>query len=287
VGRRVEEYVDPTRAVAPGEGSTVAAADERRLPVVVLHPAAGEPGEPGSILDGADPADGRFPIVVYAHGVSSNGTERNDALARWAAAGYVVVAPTFPLSSSGFDVSDLPNQPRDVEFVVEQFRAAVAEVDHELHGRVRSDCLALAGHSLGAATVLAAAFDPCCGTTGARAVVDIGGLVIPLTEGADLGAADPLPTLIVHGVRDATVPHDQAGRTADTVAATGAPVWTVSITEGQHSSMFEPPEVDLLTATVVAFLDAQLKGAPSALDALGRTVGAGSIATLEVRPGAD
>ena len=51
-----------------------------------------------------------------------------------------------------------------------------------------------------------------------------------------------------------------------------------------YATMFDPPEVEVLTASVVAFLDAQLKGAPAALEALPATIDASGLATLQVAP---
>ena len=280
VGRQVVNYVDPSRRTEPPTSSGRPPTAGRVLPVVLLYPAVGDPA--AAVSDGATAAPGRFPMVVYSHGVFSSGLERQEALSRWVSAGYVVVAPTFPLSSRpSLDVTDLPNQPADVEFVAETFRSDVQQPDHPLHDRVLTDCLALAGHSLGGATTLAAAFDPCCGSSEPSAVVDIAGVAVNVTPGASFADADPLPTLIVHGVRDAVVPYAQSE--AAFAQLPGAR-WFVTITEGQHSSMFDPPEVEVLTASVVAFLDAQLKGAPAALEALPATIDASGLATLQVAP---
>lgn len=280
VGRLQANYVDPSRPTEPSAASGRPATPGRVLPVVVLYPAADDAATP--ITDGAEPASGQFPIVVYSHGVFSSGLERHEALSQWVAAGYVVVAPTFPLSSRpSIEVTDLPNQPADVEFVTETFRSEVQDPTHPLYGRVLGDCLALAGHSLGGATTLAAAFDPCCGATDPQAVIDIAGVAVNITPGASFAQAEPLPTLIVHGVRDAVVPYAQS---EGAYAQLPGPRWFVTIPEGQHSSMFDPPEVEVLTASVVAFLDAQLKGAPAALEALPATVDATGIATLRTAP---
>lgn len=280
VGRRLVNYVDPSRRTEPSAASGRPATAGRVLPVAILYPALGDPA--GAVTDGADPAAGRFPLVVYSHGVASSGMERHDALARWVSAGYVVIAPTFPLSSTGsLDIADLPNQPGDVAFVTETFRSAVQAPSDPLYGRVLTDCLALAGHSLGGATTLATAFDPCCDVLDPTAVVDIAGVAVNLTPGASFGEADPRPVLIVHGAQDATVPLSHSEQ-----AFTELPGrrWFLTFPGGNHNSMFGPPEVELLTASVVAFLDAELKGAPAALDALPALIDASGLATLQVEP---
>lgn len=281
VGRSGYRFVDPSRPTEPPEGSDRPASAGRVLEVVALYPAAGDPGAPGSITDGAEPAPGRFPLVVYSHGVGSGGLERNDSLARWVRAGYVVLAPTFPLSSGTFDVSDLPNQPGDVAFVVQTFRSRVQDPSDLLHERVRSACVGLAGHSLGGATSLAAALDPCCSGIDPEAVIDIAGVLLQVSAGATLEDAPVLPTLIVHGAQDATVPYAQSERAFELLEG---PRWLLTFPEGGHNSMFVEPERDLLTAAVVAFLDAELKGVPEPLEQLPELVAASGIATLQVEP---
>lgn len=293
VGRTAVNYVDPSRRTEPPPASGRPATAGRALPVWVLYPAEGDPAgiypaegvarPEAAISDGAAAAPGRFPVVVYSHGVSSTGAERHAALAHWVRAGYVVVAPTFPLSSAGSsDITDLPNQPGDVAFVAETFRSEVQNPDHPLHGRVLTDCLALAGHSLGGATTLAAAFDPCCDELDPSAVIDIAGVAVNLTPGASFTEADPRPVLIVHGAQDATVP---LSHSEQAYAELPGPRWLLTFPGGNHNSMFGPPEVEVMTEAVVAFLDAQLKGSSAELDDLPALVDASGIATLQVAPG--
>lgn len=278
VGRAEVVYVDASRRTEPPPGSAAPASAARTLPVVVLFPAAGAPG--GVIIDNADPAPGRFPLVVYSHGVASSGRERHDALARWVAAGYVVLAPTFPLSSIPWsDIRDLRSQPADVGFVTDTFRSQVQDPAHPLYDHVLRDCLALAGHSMGGATTLAASFDPCCDGLDPDAVIDLAGVAVNFTPDISWSDSPERPTLIVHGALDSTVP---ASHSRQVFAALPGSRWMVEFPGGQHSSMFEPPEVEVLTASVVGFLDSHLKGAPAGIDSLPGVVEASSIATLSI-----
>ena len=287
VGRQTLRYVDLTRRTAAPPGSQVRDTAGRAVPVVVLYPADGDPGTGATpaerpITDGARPAAGSFPLVVHSHGVFSSGAERNEVLASWARAGYVVIAPTFPLSSRpSVDGGDLPNQPADVVFATRTFASEVQSPDHPLYGHVRGACLALSGHSLGAATAMAAAFDPCCTSIRPLAVVDISGVLVPVTPGADLSRAEPLPALVVHGARDEVV---SIGASEAAIESLRGPRWFLTFEEGGHNSMFEPPEVEVLNDAVVSFLDAQLKGAPDRLAGLRSRVDASGSATLRVLP---
>jgi predicted dienelactone hydrolase len=272
VGRQSRTFVDTTRPTDADDVRGLPAAADRTLAVSVLYPASGTPGSPGEFVQDAAAADGEFPLVVYSHGVLSSGTERNDTLARWASAGYVVVAPTFPLSSGpGARIFDLPNQPGDVVFVTESLRAAVEDPSDPLHGVVADECLALAGHSLGGATTLATAFDPCCGQLDVRAVIDVAGVLLQVTPGASLSQAPPIPTMIVHGVQDPLVGYEQGQRA---FAELTGPRWLVTLAGGDHNSMFVVPESAALDASALALLDAELKDDSSGLDALPDTLAA-------------
>ncbi|MFN7149844.1 MAG: alpha/beta hydrolase family protein, partial [Microthrixaceae bacterium] len=234
VGRSAVTFIDPSRPTEPSPESSRRYQSGRALPVVVLYPAEGAPGEPGEFVDDAPGAPGAFPLVVYSHGVAATGTDRNDALARWVRAGYVVAAPTFPLTSEGMSgVADLVNQPGDLRFVVESLRSSVQELGHPLQGRVLFECLALAGHSLGGATTLAASFDPCCAQLDPAAVVEIGGMQALLTPGTDYSDASPAPVLVVHGAQDATIPYDLAQGVVDAVPG---PAWLLTFPQGGHNS---------------------------------------------------
>src|ERR671930_612347 len=75
-------------------------------------------------MEDAPPAEGRFPLVVWAHGWNSTGETFLPYAELWARQGYVVALPTFPLSREGVaDGDDVQNQPGDVSFVIDQVLA--------------------------------------------------------------------------------------------------------------------------------------------------------------------
>ncbi len=282
VGRSERVAVDGSRPTTPRFEWAERAAPDRTLPYVVLYPAAAPAGDGGTgAPDAAPSADGPFPVVMWSHGMGSAGTERNDTLARWASAGYVVVAPTFPLSSRAPDASDLLNQPGDVAFVLEEIRAASATAGDPLDGLVRRDCVALAGHSMGGGTTVAAAYDPRTASIGPRAIVDIAGLLPTEAGGSTIDRMPPLPALVVHGTGDRTVAYRVAEQA---VAAFHGPTWFLTFPDGGHSDVFTPPRGAELDRAVVSFLDAQLKASPQGLDALPGEVRSSGLATLQVLP---
>ncbi len=280
VGRADRTVVDTSRATVAPPALADRAAPSRTLPLVVLYPAKGTGDTSGASTAGAEPStDGPFPLLVHSHGLGGWGDERIEMLARWASAGYVVVAPTFPLSSRSSDPSDLANQPTDLAFVVQQIRAAAGDSSDVLHGLVRTDCVALSGHSLGGGTTMTAAYDTCCTSIHPAAVIDIAGVLVERTAGAQLADMAPIPVLLVHGDADQRVPYEQSEQKARLLHG---PTWFLTFTGGGHSDMFTPPRVAFLDESVIAFLDAQLQGAPARLDALPGVVSASGLATLQV-----
>lgn len=283
VGRADRTVVDTSRPTSPSPALADRAAPTRTLPLVVLYPARGAGGRSATSepVAGAKPTGGPYPVLVYSHGLGGWGDERVATLTRWASAGFVVVAPTFPLSSRSTDPSDLMNQPADVAFVVQQIRAAAGDRADLLHGLVRTDCVALGGHSLGGGTTMAAAYDTCCTSIRPEALVDIAGVLVERTGTAALADMAPIPTLLVHGDADHRVPYDQGRRKLDLLHG---PTWMLTFTGGGHSDMFQPPRAALLDDAVVAFLDAELQGEPGRLDALPGVVAGSGLGTLQTLP---
>ena len=129
---------------------------------MLLYPAKGDPA--GPISSGAKPIHRRrghrFPLIVFSHGYLASGPAYATVLARFVSRGYVVAAPTFPLSSGGAPGGpkggDYVNQPADVSFVLSK----VLRLTRGHHGLTRTidrHEIGVAGHSLGAITTLGVA----------------------------------------------------------------------------------------------------------------------------------
>lgn len=151
-------------------------------------------------------------LVVLAHGFGG-ATARFDAIARHlAGAGYVVAAPTFPLTNEAAPgghlsgLADLVAQPGDVSFVIDELVGASGRAGDALSGRVDPERLGVVGHSLGGATVLALTRLPCCTDPRVDAVVAVApaSFLVEGLFGEKLAAAGP-PTLSITGSEDRTV----------------------------------------------------------------------------------
>lgn len=194
---------------------------------------------------------GRWPLLVFAHGFQVGPGPYTSMLEAWAAHGYVVAAPAFPLTDaalagSALDEDDINNQPADVRFVTDELVSPSSPVAQRIDpGRV-----AVAGHSDGAETALAAATDPVpSGEPAYRAVIVMSG------QPVDGAAGRNPPALVVQGDADSTNPPPLGYSTWDQAAS---PKYLLVLQGAGHLPPFEAgsawlPGVEHVTE---AFLDA-------------------------------
>ncbi|MFV8817935.1 alpha/beta hydrolase family protein [Haliea sp. E17] len=116
---------------------------DRRIDVSVWYPA-------GAAGQGAH----SLPLIIYSHGTYGYASNASHFVNHLVRHGYVVAAPTFPLTSresfTGIPMAvgtDAPNQPKDVSFVIDQLLA-----DPELGAIIDPEEIGVVGHSLGAVT---------------------------------------------------------------------------------------------------------------------------------------
>jgi len=114
-------------------------------------------------------AVGPLPLVVFAHGWNSDPHVYESLLDTWAAAGYLVAAPTFPDSADtlpGTPVTDFPNEARDLSFLITAMLNGAA-------GKVDPARIAVAGHSDGGTDVAMLALNPAFADHRIRAYVSL------------------------------------------------------------------------------------------------------------------
>ncbi|SCL13304.1 alpha/beta hydrolase family protein [Micromonospora inyonensis] len=182
----------PREAYAVGVRTlTVEPGSARPLPVTVWYPAAGRSAAPG-----------RFPVVLYSHGLRSVPALHAALTTRWAAAGFVVAAPTYPntnLRSARFNRADVRNQPADAWRVVRHVIRLDGTPGDLLAGHLETGRVAAAGHSAGGFTT-AGMF-----TSGHPARLRAG-VIIAAGGMAGSFAGPPAALLFVHGGADQIVP---------------------------------------------------------------------------------
>lgn len=287
VGRRSIVLVDHTRPTTADPQRNLPTKPDRTLPVMLLYPAAGPVSPTGAPTDDAPPAAGRFPLVVFSHGITGSGPIYTAMLQVWSRAGYVIAAPTFPLSGPGaifpgdnVDLSDYENQPADVSFVLTTLLAKGGP------GGIVSDHIdaakiAAAGHSLGAITTFGIAYNTCCIDRRIKAVVALSGIELPFSKGT-FDNPPPTPLLLVHGTDDHTVPIAAGSDRIFSLAA--PPVYEMRELGASHTDVpFSPKYAPLTDQAAIAFLDAYLKGDTPELHAMPDVVAKSGIATWQDR----
>ena len=243
---------------------------DRPLPTRVWYPAAGPAGD--TVTTAATPAGGRFPVVVFSHGLSSQPNDYAIMLRRWARAGFVVAAPIYPHTSYGtaeFNTYDIVNQPADASAVLTSLLALEAGGD-PLGAQLDADRVAAAGHSAGGIT-----------TAGLFSAVRDDRLKAGIVfSGTDFRSAPfagaPAGMLFVHGTQDDTVAY-AAGHTVFEAVPWSRAMLTV--TGGDH--LIAGGTVEAVTATTTEFLRWSLYGDDHARHRIPAKAAVGGTCTLE------
>lgn len=245
VGITVMSFTDLTRTTA-ARGSREALTT-RPLTVVVRYPTVGMPGE-DELLDA--PAYEPAPLVLFAHGYDIS-TERYRALLHdVAAAGFVVAAPEFPMSSTVYDGApdeyDIPEQARDLSFLI----SAMTSPDSPavLIGMVDPGPVAVMGHSDGAVTALLAGYAPRYADSRIAAVIAASG-AFDSFGGAWFTTSDP-PLLAIHGEYDEINPFDSSVSLVDNDPGEAM---LVGVMEASHLGAVVDPRTEPAVARLIAF----------------------------------
>ena len=253
-GLEVEEVtldlVDTSRPTAAG--SETPAKPERTLRTRIVHPDGGGP----------------YPLLVLSHGATGHPDEYAEQIPRWAADGFVVAAPAFPLTNRDVpggmgNIGDVANQPGDVSFVIDEVLAAGEDPESPLHGIVDPEAVGVVGHSLGGATTWAVAFDTATRDDRIDSAVIFAGLTIDM-PGGERNLDSGLPLLVMHGDAD-DVPMDLDRAAYDQAAS---PKWFVTLHGADHRLAFTDeasPYDELVTRTILDFWHGTLDEDPDAL----------------------
>ncbi|MFU8872032.1 alpha/beta hydrolase family protein [Micromonospora sp. SL4-19] len=267
----------------------------RPLPVTVWYPVepttpatpaapSGPPTAPATtsagpvVRPGAPVAAGRFPVVIYSHGLRSLPELHAPLTTRWAATGFVVAAPTFPrtnLRARDFTRVDVRNQPADGWRLIRHLVRLTTRPDDPLAGHLDVTRIAAAGHSAGGFTT-AGMF------TSGHSTRLRSGIVIAAGGVAGSFAGPVAPLLFVHGGADPIVP-ESVGR-AGYARALG-PAAFLSLPGQGHGEYLTPgrPGFAQVLATTTDFLRWTLYDDPAALHRLPTDAALSGVTTLTTR----
>lgn len=248
------DVVDESRPTV-SRGRTISSS--RSLPTTVFHPVA------------TSPAGERWPLLVFAHGFEIGPGPYERVCRMLASRGYVVAAPSFPLTDrnaagTNLDRGDLANQAADVAVVIDAVLAEAERRSSALAGRVDGARIGVIGHSDGADTALDVAYYPGRTDPRVRAVVAMSPDAMA-APGGTVGADVPL--LVTHGDRDTITPFSNATAVIGQVRAHR---FLLVLVGGGH---LEPVTQDTrwtpaLDDVTVAFLDRYLAGRTGSDDAI-------------------
>jgi dienelactone hydrolase len=239
---RIYTFVDHSRTITLPDGRRV----PRRLETRVRYPATG----------------GSHPLIVFAHGFALTPARYADLLAAWAAAGYVVAAPVFPLTNAnapgGPNEADLVNQPRDMTLVITRLLALNARSSGGLGGEIDPSRIAVAGQSDGGITALAVAYDSRFRDRRVRAAVILSGARL---SGMSSFPRRAPPLLAVQGTAD---PFNAPATTATYFGLAARPKFLLWLLGASHLPPYtdQQPQLGIVERTSIAFLDHYLEGAP-------------------------
>jgi dienelactone hydrolase len=279
VGLRTLVFVDRSRAIHPRHHSI----QPRTLVTYVRYPAAGAAAA-GDLIDAPAAAGRPYPLVVFAHGFDVTPGAYTRLLDAWARAGFVVAAPVFPLLNAnapgGPDESDIVNQPADMSFVITALLKASAS-SGPLNHLIDPRRIAVAGHSDGAITALAVAYDVHYRDSRVRAAVILSGA--ELGDGAFRFSRGSPPLLAAQGTADQT---NLPRNTRQIYLAARDPKFLLQLLGAGHLPPYSyaQPWLGIVEATTIAFLDRYLRGDP---DALPRILSSGNVrgeASLRAQP---
>lgn len=286
VGVQSRTFVDTSRQTDANRDAP--AVPTRTLKTTIYYPALGPPGEAPTEDAPVDAKHGRYPLVLFSHGIYATGAAYVDVLKTWASAGYVVAAPNYPLSSAdapggvnfGSGVADTHNQPTDATFVINEVLK-----DKQLGRIADSKRIGASGHSLGGITTYGLAYSACCRDKRVKAALPMsgfGGLVEPIEQYVWDGQP---PLLALHGDADGTVPYVSG---TNTFAWAKPPKFLLTFPGAGHVSPFlggDTEQSKVLKQSTVDFLDRYLKGDKSALGRLRTDANVPGAAWLNEQPG--
>jgi pimeloyl-ACP methyl ester carboxylesterase len=254
VGVTQINIIDTSRPT--GERGDQPASPSRALAVTIRYPVDGPPSD--SELPAGPVRAGVSPLVVFAHGFNTSAATYEALEHDLAAAGFIVAAPDFPLTSSALpgdpDESDLINQAADVTFVITTLLTP-ATTPPMLATHFAATKVGVVGHSDGGVTAAAAAYNTTVADTriGAAAILSGAESDYP----GDWFAPGSPPLLAIHGTADEINPFSASEKLYNDAPD---PKYLVSVRGGSHIGPFTTdPILPAISNLIADFLAAELE----------------------------
>jgi predicted dienelactone hydrolase len=213
--------------------------------------------------------------VLSAHGSAVSAHASATLLAGWAAAGYVVAGPTYPLLSgvpAGPSHADYEQAFTDSSFVIDRVLEQSARPGNLLTGLVDPTRIGAAGHSDGEVIAFGLAYFACCRDTRIRSVAAFAGNL------ENIGANEMLHGIGVP-VLHATGERDEFDSYSASIAWDRAhlepPRWITTLRNASHSPPFfdaQSPWFGVVSRATIAFFDGTLKDNAARLDAVAEEI---------------
>ena len=237
---------------------------------------------------------GTFPLLVFSGGYGISPEAYATLLDAWAAAGFVVADPDYPLTDPAagrIDEGDIVHHPGDLSAVITAITAADrgsgGGAGAALAGVVDTAAVAVAGHSDGGDVSLAAVADTCCRDPRIGAAVILSGAEDTAFGGSYFTGVPALPLLVVQGTADTVNPPGCSLQLYDQAAP---PRYFLGLTGQSHQSPYldAGPVRDTVQQVVVDFLLGTLEGSATAEAAMARdgNIPGSSSLTVDTAPAA-
>lgn len=252
--------VNPNHLYGVGYVTLSLANGSRQLPTIVRYPTTSAPS--GSETQGAAPALAYrpFPLIVFAAGFNSSPAVYAGLMHAWTSAGYVVAAPSFPLTTMGgpLDENDVVNQPGDLSAVITSVLDLSATAGNVLSNLIDAAHIAAAGHSDGGETVMGIAANSCCLDHRLSAAIEMSGAEIVYPGGRYFPGRTP-PLLAVQGDNDPINNYSYGVQIYDDAPA---PKYLLTLLGAGHLEPFTTDTAQLIVTELctIDFLNYYLKG---------------------------